>query len=83
MRFAASFNKDLGGAETMYNMTITTPFRCMRLMSGGVMDERMMRGLIMILNDGTSTLKGLGMIVKSLFGAPKRVKLCKQNKLRG
>ena len=47
------------------------------------MDERMMRGLIMILNDGTSTLKGFGMIVKSLFGALERVKLCKQNKLRG
>lgn len=83
VRFAASFNKDLGGAETMYNMTITTPFRCMRLMSGGVMDERMMRGLIMILNDGTSTLKGFGMIVKSLFGALERIKLCKKNKLRG
>lgn len=83
VRFAASFNKEMGGAETMYNMTITTPFRCMRLMSGGVMDEKMMRGLIMVLNDGTSTLKGFGMIVKSLFGAPKRVKLCKQNKLRG
>lgn len=82
VKFFSKFNKDLGGSETMYNMTITTPFRCMRLMSGGIMSEDMMYGLIMIVNDQDSTLKGVWKIFKGLFGIPKRLKLHKQNKLR-
>lgn len=73
-------NKELGDSDIMATMALETPFRAMKNMSGGVMDDRLLGGLLRILN-GDKPLKGLFQIIGSCFGIPSRIKKGKVNEL--
>lgn len=62
-----------GDAAMLQAMAVQIPIRNFISMSMGVFSPKMAEGLLQILNDDESTIKGVGKILGGLGGALKRL----------
>lgn len=76
------FVKDssLGEAEIMISIMLNTPIRAQANMSGGMLTDNMVEGLLRVLNKD-KTCKGFRMIIGGALHMGKNKKLAAQNKL--
>jgi Beta-glucosidase-related glycosidases len=81
LKLIKKFVKDdgLGSSDIMVAIVSQTPFRAMANMSNGIMDEKMMQGLIDLMNG--DNCKGYKKLLRGAFGIPRRMHLAKKNKL--